>query len=66
MVAPVSTEDAESAPGYSLTWLNVSGAAVPHHLLSDDGKPYTILKAHDKSYKNHVWFAINRASSEEW
>ena len=32
---------------------------------SDDSKPYMILKALDKSYKNHIGFAIIRASDEE-
>ena len=32
---------------------------------SDDSKPYMILKALDKSYKNHIEFAIIRASGEE-
>jgi hypothetical protein len=33
---------------------------------SDDSKPYMILKALDESYKNHIGFAIIRASDEEW
>ena len=32
---------------------------------SDDSKPYMILKALDESYKNHIEFAIIRASGEE-
>ena len=32
---------------------------------SDDSKPYMILKALDESYKNHIGFAIIRASGEE-
>ena len=32
---------------------------------SDDSKPYMILKGADKGYKNHVGFAIIRASGEE-
>ena len=32
---------------------------------SDDGKPCMILKALDESYKNHVGFAIIRASGEK-
>ena len=32
---------------------------------SDDSKPYTILKALDESYKNHVGFAIIRVPGEE-
>ena len=31
---------------------------------SDDSKPYMILKALDESYKNHIGFAIIRASGE--
>ena len=31
----------------------------------DDSKPYTILKALDQSYKNHIGFAIIRAMGEE-
>ena len=30
-----------------------------------DSKPYAFLKAHDESYKNHIGFAIIRASGEE-
>ena len=32
---------------------------------SDDSKPYMILKGLDEGYKNHVGFAIIRASGEE-
>ena len=31
---------------------------------ADDSKPYMIVKALDESYKNHIGFAIIRASDE--
>ena len=36
-----------------------------HYLLGSHSKPYMILTALDESYKNHIGFAIIRASSEE-
>ena len=33
---------------------------------SDHSKPYMILTALDQSYKNHIGFAIIRATGEEW
>ena len=34
-------------------------------ICSDYSKPYMILKALDKSYKNHIGFAIIRSVGEE-
>ena len=41
-----------------------SGALPSLTTCSDDSKPYMILKALDESYKNHIGFAIIRASGE--